>query len=532
MLTPTYKVEVKGIVHIGEILKDREIAPEIDTVSCDADDVEDSVLPPHERTQILSMGTEKTRRSQYVHELERTGEDLSITDNGLALQYGIFGEPGSGKSNLLIYLLNQIVAHRSRVDPRGHDPDRQFGGIILDPQAALVDDVRRVFAAAGRDDDLVVINSRVLTRNGGINLIDCALSPRDLAKAIVVAAQSAGAGSSDPYWFQQMANIFGAVLTILDTLEPGRKPTLDRLVETALGQVTVAGSRTEPALERLVRDAERRVGRSDDPGDKDVRTAIDGLRRHLAADPKNRISVEQFTEQAFGLFRKAAYQCYSAESCGGRSPYDQIIDDGKFLLVSPGPQEIELSSTLPTLVKLLFQRTVVSRFERYRDFQLTNRIRPVLFLADEYHTVATQLPGEVMGDSYYFSTARKYGGLCLVATQTVQQLQASSLGDNWRAIYGTLAAIIGMKVGDPDTIAYLQERGGKVEMLEITQGDSSKQGDVTVSDNYKRTEVSEISADALKQFGLGDAVVIGTTGPKAPASIHYVHVPEWKPNRA
>ena len=138
------------------------------------------------------------------------------------------------------------------MDPRGHDPDRQFGGIILDPQAVLVDDVRRVFAAAGRDDDLLVINSRALTRNGGINLIDCALSPRDLAKAIKVAAQSARAGSSDPYWFEQMANMFDAVLTILEFLEPGRKPTLDWLVETSLGQVTVAGSRTEPALERLL----------------------------------------------------------------------------------------------------------------------------------------------------------------------------------------------------------------------------------------------------------------------------------------
>ena len=183
-------------------------------------------------------------------------------------------------------------------------------------------------------------------------------------------------------------------------------------------------------------------------------------------------------------------------------------------------------------MKLLFQRTVVSRFERYRDFQVDNRIRPVLFLADEYHTVATQLPGEVMGDSYYFSTARKFGGLCLGRDPNRPATQASGLGDNWRAIYGTLAAIIGMKVGDPDTIAYLQERGGKVEMLEITQGDSSKQGDVTVSDNYKRTEVPEISADALKQFRQGDTVVIGTTGPAAPASIHYVHVPEWRPNGA
>jgi hypothetical protein len=531
MAAHRYKVEVQGQVQIGEILHDDEISPDLDRFDSVPDAVEDSVLLPHERTQILAMGNEKTRRFAYRHELTGTGEDLSICDSGLTLQYGIFGEPGSGKSNLLCHLLSQVVAHRSPVDPQGHDPARKFGGIILDPQAALLDDVRRVFADAERDDDLVVINSRALTKSGGINLIDSALSPRDLAKSIVDAAQTGSGDKDSPYWFEQIGIVFDAILTILGTLEPDRKPTLNRLVEEALGQHSVGSNRTQSNLEKLARTAEGHLVGTPTPDRQDVQSAIDGLRRHLSADPKNRITVEQFTEQAFGLFGKEAYRCYSAAKPGGRSLYDQIIDDGKVLLVSPGPHEVELSSTLPTLVKILFQRTVVSRFERYKEFQLNNRVRPVLFLADEYHTVATQPPGKVMSDSYYFSTARKFGGLCLVATQTVGQLQASGLGDNWHAIYGTLAAVIGMKVSDPDTVKYLQERGGQIDMLELNQGDSSKQGDITTSDNYKRTEVSKIPADTLKQFGQGDAVVIGSTG-AARASIRYVHVPEWKPGRA
>jgi hypothetical protein len=533
MRAPKFKVVVEGTVHIGEILSDREIPPEEEAYDSDPDDVEDSVLAPHQRTQVRALSSERTKRSEFRHELDRTGEGLSITDDGLALQYGIFGEPGSGKTNLLSYLLSQIVVHRTAADPKGCDRTRQYGGIILDPKAALIDDVRAVFAQAGRENDLIVINSRELACAGGINLLDCMLKPRDLAKAIVLGAQSSGVGGADDYWFQQMSSTFAAILTVLQVLDDGRKPTLNRLLETALGRVTT-DRRSEPALDRLIHDAERFLVRHRGPEFHDARVQLETLQRHLAADPKNRITVEQFMEQAFGLFRDQAYQCYSADAPtdGRTNLYDKIIDDGKVLLVSTGPQEVELSSILPTLIKVIFQRTVLSRFERYKDFQLHNRDRPVLFLADEYHMVATQIEGKKIGDSEYFSQARESGGLCLVATQTVEQLEASALGKNWRAIFGTLAAVIGMRVRDPATFKYLQERGGTLDVQETSQGDSSKQGDVTVSENYQRTEISEIATGALKRFGVGDAVVVGTTGPNAPASIHYIHVPDWKSDRA
>ena len=494
-------------------------------------------MPPHERTPLVSPSADRSSRLDFSYALKPSGEGLNMTDGGLTLQYGVLGGPGSGKTNLLIYMLRQIIAHRAdRRDRARFDPSRKFGGIILDPKAALIKDVRRIFKEADRENDLVVLNSRELAREGGINVIDCMLAPRDLAKILVLAAQSGGIGARDPYWLQQMTSALGAIMTLFELVE-NRKPTLADVISAAVGSVETTGprgTRREPALNKLIRDAEEKLARGSEIVSTLIaaRNRLEELSRHAGADPKSRVTVEQFIEQAFGLFREPDLQWYSCTHADGESNlYDDIIDEGKVVLVSPGPQELTLSSILPALVKLIFQRTVRSRFDRYQNWELHNCERPVLFLADEYHNVATQIEGETIGDSDYFSMAREAGGLCIVATQTVKQLETSGLKDTWEAVFGTLAAVIGMKVEDADTIAYLQKRGGKKEVLQTTQGFSVAQGEVTITDNSQWVEVPKIPEDALKRFRKGYAVVIGSiSGQDTPASIDYLKVPwAWTP---
>jgi hypothetical protein len=534
-------VEVEGKVHLGERLDLELVQPPRDDLSSDPDYVEGSRLPPHERTPLLSPAADRSKRADFVYRLKPSGDGLFMADGGLTLQYGILGGPGSGKTNLLIYMLRQVISHcADRRDPMRFDPSRKFGGIILDPKAALIEHVRRVFKEAGREDDLVVLNSRELVRAGGVNVIDCMLAPRDLAKILVLAAQSGGVGARDPYWFQQMTSALGAIMTLFELVEK-RKPGLADVISTAVGTVEVdvevrgqKVKRREPALNVFIRKAEEELKPKPDAVSEltSARIRLEELCRHAAADPKGRVTVEQFIEQAFGLFREPDYACYSVPGASGRTNfYDDIIDEGKVVLVSAGAQELTLSSILPSLVKLIYQRTVLSRFERFHKWELHNRERPLLFLADEYHTVATQIEGERVGDSEYFSMARQMGGLCLVATQTVQQLKNSGLKDTWEGVFGTLAAVIGMKGEDADTIAYLQKRGGKKEVLQMTQGFSVAK-EITVTENTQWVEVPKIPEDALKQFRKGDAVIIGSiTGQEAAASISYLKVPRAWPRR-
>ena len=71
------------------------------------------------------------QRLQYT--LTPAGGTVSVENSGLTASYGVFGAPGSGKTFLLMHMLKQILA--LNVD----DPDAKFGGIILDPKAALID---------------------------------------------------------------------------------------------------------------------------------------------------------------------------------------------------------------------------------------------------------------------------------------------------------------------------------------------------------------------------------------------------------
>ena len=76
---------------------------------------------------------------------------VEIVNDGLVTGFGIFGAPGTGKTRLLLHLLKQVL----EVQPH---QDTKFGGLILDPKAALLADVTEMWTELkGRPEDLIVI---------------------------------------------------------------------------------------------------------------------------------------------------------------------------------------------------------------------------------------------------------------------------------------------------------------------------------------------------------------------------------------
>jgi type IV secretory pathway TraG/TraD family ATPase VirD4 len=299
-------------------------------------------------------------------------------------------------------------------------------------------------------------------------------------------------------------------------------------------QLAVGGDRTgRPALDSYVKEAERelRSNAEAQAAASDFRKAVDELSGHVAAgagEGKNRRTVEQFMQQAFGVFRLEKYQCYSPTGPARRSLYDQILDEGKFVLVSMDPQEVKLTSLLPALVKLVFQRAVVSRFGRYRNWELHNCVRPVLFMADEYHTVATKVPG-MFGDSEFFSLARQFGALSFVATQSLQQLAVSSLQESWKAILDVLSAVIVMSGNDPETRKFVDELAGNEVVRVKKRSPSFSEGKETIGVSYERLERSVIPVGTLQMLTRGQAIVVGKIGGQQEASsVRYLKVPDYR----
>src|SRR5262249_47588343 len=143
----------------------------------------------------------------------------------------------------------------------------------------------------------------------------------------------------------------------------------------------------------------------------------------------NIATVENLITLAYGEFLRARTHRYSKSSPKTSTHkvfYDQIIDDGKVVLVSVSPSEPGLAKVLCTLVKNLFMQSVRSRLDRVRAGRLQNFERPLLLACDEYSQVASEIHGQI-GDGDFFSLARQQGCMGILATQSVNVLQASAL---------------------------------------------------------------------------------------------------------
>jgi hypothetical protein len=454
-------------------------------------------------------------------ELKPTSKAMYIKDEGLMLQYGIIGKPGTGKTHLLTHILRQLVAHKRR------DPDRKFGGLILDPKSALIDGVTEAFEQADRPDDLIIVNTRELRRSGGVNVLHCMLSGPDLGEVLVMAAQSAGLAASDKFWLLQMSSAFGAILTLLSLIAPAEAPSLRRLMDIAVGN-HAHGS----ALDAFVDEVRSILGpeKANHIANR-YYNARDQLLQHAAnnpasSDPKIRSTVEMFMQSAFSVFRDEGYESYSTKTpANSVNLYDRIVNEGKVVLVSMGPQEVAISSRLPALMKLIFQRTVISRFERYKNWEIHNFERPVFLIADEYHQVATKVEG-IFGDTDFFSMARQFGAFCLVATQSLQQLKVSSIEHAWPAVFDVLAAIISMWGDDPDTTEYINKRAGKLEYEVRKRSTSVSDGKENFSFSVDRVERPVIPVGVAQMLVQGQAIVVGKTeGQTQAASVRYLKVP-------
>jgi hypothetical protein len=432
------------------------------------------------------------RRIQYQLVPSTPAEEIAITNHGLVTGYGIFGAPGTGKTRLVMHILKQVLN-----DVGKESGDEKFGGLILDPKAAMLDDVSRMWKELGphRRDDLVIIKPDQMNEEGrSLNVIDSALTPVELGRMLVLAAQSAGVAAKEPFWFLAWTNMFGAALTIYEYYER-KAPTLKQLMDAILlpgisNRLLDAPGRNGMGQRRKRRIEEMAEALSGDEGEQeiakihsgigcipleqirsDVRAAAAQIESFFQSDYVR--TLEAFMTNAFGYFQSHRFRCLSkgsrslVEKYGGArsrpSFYDEVIEHGKVILVSMGPEDPGMGKVLCTLVKCLFQQSVMSRRERYLAGKLSNFKRPLFIACDEYAEIASEVPGQPMGDGRFFSLARENGCMGVLATQSIHTLENSSLKESWKSIFSNLASKIFMGASDNETAKQAAELAGEID---------------------------------------------------------------------
>src|SRR5262249_39494119 len=241
-------------------------------------------------------------------------------------------------------------------------------------------------------------------------------------------------------------------------------------------------------------------------------------------------TIEAFITKAFGMFRRSRLACYSGRRPAGQKLpfYEDVIENGRIVLVSTSPSEPMLAKTLSTLMKTLFQRTVLARGDLLNAGLITNDQRPLVIACDEYSEIASEVPGQPAGDGQFLALSRQYGCMALFATQSVNVLEASSLGDKWRSVFSNFAAQLFMRLADDRTAEEAEKLGGEREYRYITKSiDRTVEGkrvgetrDVRFEKNLSRYFLTQVLQ--RKQV-----TVVGTLdGGMTPPGIYYAEVPD------
>ena len=535
-------ITVKGQLHIGleHVLKPSvEAAPAEQALTGDA-------RPPNlpfgkTISEVAPSGELAMRRISYG--LKRGSNEIYIRNKGMVTSYGIFGAPGSGKTHLLTYLLYQIFDHEK------NNPAKKYGGLILDPKASLIKDIRAIATQAGRVEgkDFVVLNTDELTRageQGYVNVIGIGadhLDPYELGKQLVLAARSAGVTTSDTYWLLAWGNLFGAALYLLS--QEAQVPTMRRLLDAVLTyEQNIDGEKDKNGKEVLVRRIQNIARRREQivlsemsgaatPEQQDILNAASEIATFFSQKNDSVATIEAIITNAYSPFQRSRYRCFSRElrrehPLAKKNFYDEMIEDGKIVLVSLSPSEPGVAKTLCTLVKCLFQRSVLSRKERVRAGKLKNFERPLVLACDEYSQVASEVPGEPLGDGYFFSLSRENGCMGLIATQSVNVLEASSLKESWRSVFSNMSAKIFMRLVDNETVEEATKLAGELEVY-LTSESASQGRESSFSRQTDRREIKALPSRVPTQvFRMGDGVILGSLDGSASESLtRFVHVP-------
>jgi hypothetical protein len=528
-LSGSSKIEPHGRVQLGTRLELEEFAPSAAEQSPFLYAVglpdDGSIAPIDSPLPYANQGGLSLQELDY--RLQETDGELCLEDRGLTSSYGIFGAPGCGKTFLMLHMLRQLLSFQ------GDDPERRFGALILDPKAALIEDVQAMTDAAGRTDDLVVLNAAELKRRKeAVNVIDCDLDAYELSRALVLAAQSAGVGASEPYWFGSWQNLFSAAIFLLQRLEKDVL-TLRTLIDSVLTVNTPDPMLTSAPPQRYIEELASRAKKEHVPGlSADERSetlaAINQLNVFYSQKPDNIATVSNLIMQAYGEFLRARTKVFCKEISNGASRtsfYDEIIDDGKIVLVSVSPADPGLAKVLCTLVKNLFMQSMRSRLDRVREGRLHNFQRPVVLACDEYSQVASEIPGQT-GDGDFFSIARQQGCMGLLATQSVNVLQSSSLKENWKAIFSNFGGKIFMRAVDNETVEEATKLAGENDWYETSLGTSSGGQGLGSSTQRTMKERKALPGHVLTQLiATGEGVFIGSSDARTRPSVQFFRVP-------
>jgi TraM recognition site of TraD and TraG len=430
---------------------------------------------------------------QYDYQLGKgAGRPLTISGHGLHQTYLIFGAPGSGKTILYKQVLQQILALPTNPRP---------GALILDPKGVLVAEVDQIVSHLARSNDRIVIDGGVVAgRNVSLNLLDCpALSVRDLGRLIAEVVLSE-AGDLPEGWQIHVADLIESAMVVIYAQE-GRVTARQLLREI---MVPINGVYPIANRAAVIRD---------DPREEREEVA-DAVRRltdfFTTTEPSQRRFVRQIIFRSLGGLMEQKW-AHLSDSKATANLYSGLAEHGKIVLISVGLASPAFQRSLCTLVKALFQQTILSVGQTA--INAGRQPNMTLLACDEYAQVLTESISGLVSDSSFFSQSRQYRCMSVLALQSLATARSRfgrGLQDRWDAVLGNVAAKIFMRLADPETARLASTLIGEREAIYPTES-TTDGGQLSISRGGTLSMRSPVPPWVLTQrLEVGQGLMVGT----------------------
>jgi len=465
---------------------------------------------------------------RYSHTLERVfeaaGETIAFRDEGLTQGYVVFGQPGAGKTHFIKKVLGQLLHLKEE------DDVRRFGGLIIDPKGDYPLFIDQAVRQSAHRRNPIIIHPEM---QKPINILHCGLSAENLAK-VVAATCTALAKGADEYFHNNLAIVLSAILVAEDIVarkQGGSAPSIQLLLHILSGFLrTAAGERKRVLEMRIERMESILQGKMKDieltPAEQtEISRCVDNLRAFLKEE-KSYVVVQLF-KQAFEALGRLDFLSGPAK-LDARNLYDEIINHGRVVVVSIPPSETYARAVF-TLMKNIFQKVILDRFARFdangNGGAITNDVRPVFLICDEYHLSASDSPDCGVGDSTFLSLARTFGCFSLFATQGLDQLKTSPIGERWESVIGLFRAKFFFTVGDTSTAAFACDIGGEEPSVFIgTSVNEGGDGKSWGMSDQLTTKQHLPKIVLLRSLARGRAAIVGSLDGRSAPKVNVVEI--------
>src|SRR5882672_118261 len=101
-----FEVRINGSIELGRKLQLESADPFGGEEQVNRRQTVNAAVPWYDRERSVAPYKDVDRRA-VEHKLDPVDEPVPMSNQGLVLQYGILGAPGSGKTNLLKHMLRQ-----------------------------------------------------------------------------------------------------------------------------------------------------------------------------------------------------------------------------------------------------------------------------------------------------------------------------------------------------------------------------------------------------------------------------------------